>query len=95
MVSALRELGIPVTKASFPIQTSCLMTYIALVRQGLGLGLLTPGVADRQPGLVRVFDGPPLLKAPLWLACHRDLKTSRRIRLVYDFLADELARAAI
>lgn len=95
MGSALRELGIPVTEASFPIQTSCLMTYIALVRQGLGLGLLTPGTADRQPGLVRVFDGPPLLKVPLWLACHRDLKTSRRIRIVYDFLADELARATI
>lgn len=95
MGSALRELGIPVTEASFPIQTSCLMTYIALVRQGLGLGLLTPGTAGRQPGLVRVFDGPPLLKVPLWLACHRDLKTSRRIRIVYDFLADELARATI
>jgi hypothetical protein len=32
---------------------------------------------------------------PMWLACHRDLKTSRRIRLVFDFLADELARATI
>lgn len=95
MAGALRDLGIPVTAASFPIQTSCLMTYIALVRQGLGLGLLTPGVADRQPGLVRVFDGPPLFKVPLWLACHRDLKTSRRIRLVFDFLADELAQATI
>ena len=94
MASALGELGIPVTEGSFPIQTSSLITYIALVRQGLGLGLLTPGLADRQPGLVRVFEAP-LLKVPLWLACHRDLKTSRRIRLVYDFLADELARAMI
>jgi DNA-binding transcriptional LysR family regulator len=95
MAGALRDLGIPVTEASFPIQTGSLTTYIALVRQGLGLGLLTPGVADRQPGLVRVFDGPPLVKVPMWLACHRDLKTSRRIRLVFDFLADELARATI
>ncbi|MBY0564055.1 MAG: LysR family transcriptional regulator [Hyphomonadaceae bacterium] len=95
MAAGLRDLGIPVTQASFPIQTSCLITYIALVRQGLGLGLLTPGVAESQPGLVRVFDGPPLLQSPLWLACHRDLKTSRRIRLVYDFLADELARATL
>jgi DNA-binding transcriptional LysR family regulator len=95
MAAALRDLGIPVTQASFPIQTSCLIAYIAMVRQGLGLGLLTPGVAEREPGLVRVLEGPPLLKAPLWLACHRDLKTSRRIRIVYDFLADELARATI
>lgn len=95
MAGTLRDLGIPVTEASFPIRTTCLMTYIALVRQGLGLGLLTPGVADRQPGLVRVFDGPPLVKVPLWLACHRDLKTSRRIRLVFEFVADELARATM
>jgi DNA-binding transcriptional LysR family regulator len=90
MVDALRNFGIPVTDASFPIRTSSLTTYIALVRQGLGIGLLTSAVADHQPGLVRVFDGPPVVKVPLWLACHRDLKTSRRIRIVFDFLADEL-----
>jgi DNA-binding transcriptional LysR family regulator len=95
MADTLRDLGIPVTAASFTVQTDSLTTYIALVRQGLGLGLLTPGVAERHPGLVRVFDGPPLVKVPMWLACHRDLKTSRRIRLVFDFLADELARATI
>jgi DNA-binding transcriptional LysR family regulator len=95
LMRTLIERGIPVSEENFPIKTSCLITYIALVRQGLGLGMLTQGVAARHPELVRVFDGPPFVEVPLWLASHRDLKTSRRIRIVFDFLVDELSRAIL
>jgi hypothetical protein len=27
---------------------------------------------------------------PMWLAVHREIRTNRRIRAVYDFLADAL-----
>jgi hypothetical protein len=27
----------------------------------------------------------------IWLTAHRELNTSRRVRMVFDFLADELA----
>jgi len=30
---------------------------------------------------------------PVWLTVHRELRTSARIRAVYDFLADEVATA--
>ena len=35
-------------------------------------------------------DVPPVT-FPVWLTCHRELHTSRRIRLVYDFLAEALS----
>lgn len=28
---------------------------------------------------------------PIWLKTHRELNTSRRVRMVFNFLADELA----
>jgi DNA-binding transcriptional LysR family regulator len=31
---------------------------------------------------------------PVWLVSHRELHTSRRIRVVYDLLAEELAALA-
>ena len=31
------------------------------------------------------------IPVPVWLTCHRELHTSRRIRLVYDTLAAALA----
>jgi hypothetical protein len=30
---------------------------------------------------------------PVWLTVHRELRTSARIRAVYDFLADEVGQA--
>lgn len=36
------------------------------------------------PGLLTI----PVL--PMWLAVHREIRTNRRIRAVYDFLADAL-----
>jgi hypothetical protein len=30
---------------------------------------------------------------PVWLATHRELHTSRRIRVVFDLLAEELGRS--
>jgi hypothetical protein len=32
---------------------------------------------------------------PLWLVTHREVQTSRRIRLVYDILAEELRRLVV
>jgi hypothetical protein len=29
---------------------------------------------------------------PIWLVAHRELNTSRRVRVVFDLLAEELAR---
>jgi DNA-binding transcriptional LysR family regulator len=30
---------------------------------------------------------------PVWLAVHKEIRTSQRIRAVYDFLSDALPRA--
>lgn len=36
---------------------------------------------------------PPIIAAfPIWLTTHRELNTSRRVRVVYDILAEELAK---
>jgi hypothetical protein len=34
----------------------------------------------------------PVIPVPVWLVSHRELHTSRRIRIVFDLLAEELAR---
>ena len=34
----------------------------------------------------------PGIPVPLWLIAHREVQTSRRIRIVFDFLAEALGR---
>jgi DNA-binding transcriptional LysR family regulator len=46
-----------------------------------------PDVLRVLPEVLRI---PPL---PMWLAVHREIRTSQRIRAVFDFLAEALPRA--
>ena len=61
------------------------MAYWAAVRSGLGVGFLADYLARTDSQLVPVL---PMLKVPplpVWLTVHREIRTSRRIRAVYDF----------
>ena len=61
------------------------------MRQGLGIGAMMIEVAQVTPGMVRVLDDLPPVRFPIWLVTHRELRTSRRIRVVFDFLGRALA----
>lgn len=67
---------------------------IAATEAGIGLAPLPCGLADREPGLVRVADLPESFTLDLWLLTHEDLRRTARIRAVLDFLAEALAREA-
>lgn len=45
----------------------------------------------RPPALNKVLPGLPSLTFPVWLVTHRELRTNRRIRVVFDHLARALA----
>jgi DNA-binding transcriptional LysR family regulator len=48
-------------------------------------------VAEGAPGVEPVLPDLAPFDVPIWLAVHRELHTSRRIRLVFDLLAEELS----
>lgn len=70
------------------------MASWALVRAGLGIGAMMVDIAQAVPDVVRVLDEVPPVQFPIWLVTHRELRTARRIRLVFDLLADALASPA-
>jgi hypothetical protein len=39
----------------------------------------------------RLVPDRPIHVLPIWLTAHAELRTSRRVRRVYDFLAEALA----
>jgi DNA-binding transcriptional LysR family regulator len=48
-------------------------------------------MARTDPDVVRVLPGVlKIPELPMWLAVHREIRTNRRIRAVYDFLAKTL-----
>ncbi|MCE1193598.1 MAG: LysR family transcriptional regulator [Acidovorax sp.] len=83
-------LGTAVERQHFAFRTDDLMAYWEGVRAGLGIGFVADYVARTDPGVVPVLPQLPLPELPIWLTVHREIRTSRRIRAVYDFLAQEV-----
>lgn len=94
MADALRSLGIPVTPESFPIVSESHLVQWEMAKQGLGICVVMDEVGDREPRVRRVLPELPPFPVPMWLVAHRELHTSRRIRAVFDLLAEGLGSSA-
>ncbi|NOX72662.1 MAG: LysR family transcriptional regulator [Alphaproteobacteria bacterium] len=92
LMSGLNNMGMSLTKHNFPIFCEDYNVSWAMVKQGLGIGILDGTIGDAEPKVVRVLPDLDPLMFPLWLVAHRDLTTSRRIRMVFDLLAAELGK---
>jgi DNA-binding transcriptional LysR family regulator len=87
----LRQHGLPVAEANFSCYADHSVAHWALVRAGMGIGAMMDEIARDTPGVVRVLDDLPPVRFPIWLVSHRELRTARRIRVVFDALARGLA----
>ncbi|MEM7732229.1 MAG: LysR family transcriptional regulator [Pseudomonadota bacterium] len=91
MLSALNEMGVPVTASNLRVGSKNITVAWELLRQGLGVAMMNEDIGNATPGVEAVFPDVPPMTYPVWLVTHRELHTSRRIRLVYDMLAAELS----
>ncbi len=92
MVDYLTGLRVPVTAKSFPIVTESHLVQWELCKQGVGACFVMEEVGDAEPRVQRLVPDFPPMPVPMWLVAHRELTTSRRIRVVFDLLAEELGR---
>ena len=90
-LSYLRAHSLPVSEANFSCYADHTMAHWSLVREGMGIGAMMDSIAEGTPGIVRVLDDVPAICFPIWLVSHRELRTSRRIRVVFEALAQGLA----
>lgn len=84
--------GLPATRETFAFRTDDLIAYWQALRAGLGIGFVADYLAATDPQVVPLL---PMLKIPplpVWLTVHREIRSSRRIRAVYDFLAHALPK---
>lgn len=88
IISELGRRGIVVTERNFPLTTGSALVGWSWIRQGLGLGVMMEAVGSRTDDVEDAFPAFSGVPVPTWLTTHRELHTSRRIRLVFDLLAD-------
>ncbi|MEO8684295.1 MAG: LysR family transcriptional regulator [Devosia sp.] len=90
-LKGLNAMGLNLTERNFPILTENYLVMWEMVKQGLGIGILDGTIGDAEPLVRRVLPEFKPLMFPIWLVAHRELNTSRRVRVVFDLLAAELA----
>ncbi|MDO6687220.1 MULTISPECIES: LysR family transcriptional regulator [unclassified Agarivorans] len=90
LIDELSKSGFALEQSNFPVSVSNHLVQWELVKQGLGIGFMLENVGDSEPLVERAFADLPAFATPSWLVVHRELNTSRRLRMVYDFLAKHL-----
>jgi DNA-binding transcriptional LysR family regulator len=90
-LKGLNALGLNLTERNFPIMTENYLVMWEMVKHGLGIGILDGNIGDAEPLVRRALPDFEPLMFPIWLVAHRELNTSRRVRVVFDLLAKELA----
>jgi DNA-binding transcriptional LysR family regulator len=89
-VEGLASRGLTLDPATIRIFSTTGEVQVALCRAGVGL-LVAAADMIREEGFEPVLQEQFRVDVPTWLVAHRELNTSRRIRLVFDALADRLS----
>jgi DNA-binding transcriptional LysR family regulator len=89
-IKGMNALGLSLTHDNFPILTQNQLVQWELAKRGVGIAIMTEEVGDAEPQVRRALEGFPPFPVPTWLTTHRELSTSRRLRVVFDLLLEGL-----
>lgn len=92
IVRGFSAMGLRLDRSAFRFRCDNQIVYWEAVRAGNGIGIAQAPLVRREPLVEALLPGLPLPVLPVWLAMHRDVRTSLRLRRVADFLYEELKR---
>jgi len=91
MIDYLRAIDIHLTPDNFRFSSTSGIASWEMVKLGLGIGAMSEQIGIAAPEVENALPSMDPIRFPVWLATHRELHTSRRIRLVFDILAEFLS----
>lgn len=92
MMQYLAPLGIHLTRENFRLGSQSGIVAWEYAKQGFGIAPMSDDVGLATPEMEQVLPDMDPIVFPVWLTTHRELHTSRRIRLVFDMLSDFLTK---
>lgn len=87
----LMQLGLQADVSSFRLRCDDLNVAWQMVLAGFGIGYAAIAYGEADPRVRRVGAFLPSLSWPIWLTSHSQLRSSKSIRRVFDFLATEIS----
>ena len=92
LLQFLQNWGLPVTLENLHVLGDSGLAGWEMARQGLGLIPMPDDMACHFAEMKVVLPQPEPVPVPYWLTTHRELHSSKRIRLVYDRIAEMLSQ---
>jgi len=89
-LGALQEAGFPVSESNVQLITESHIVHWEIVKSGAAIGIMPDYIGDQEPSVQRIIQDMEPLEFETWLVVHRELRTNPKVRLVYDFLAEQL-----
>ena len=84
----LNDLGINVDGDDFAMSCESYLVNWELVKQGFGIGPNEINAGDAEPKVERILPNYIAFTGELWLVSHRELRTNKANRIVFDYLAE-------
>ncbi len=78
-------------RSDFGFRCDSDVAQLAALRAAVGIGGCQEGIARRSKDLVPILPGAFQIALEVWLVMHRDLKSTRRVRLMFYWLAEGLS----
>lgn len=89
-MDGLNAMGLSLGPQNFPWVSANQQVQWALVTQGSCVGVMMETLGDADSRVVRVLPAQFAFPVPLWLTSHREVRTSQRVRTVFDLLVEAL-----
>ena len=93
IVRGFRAAGLELARESFSLRCDDQLVCWRMVLAGWGIGFVSRCVGDAEARAVPVFGNRTVAVLPVWLVAHEELRTSARVRRVWDALAEGLGGA--
>jgi DNA-binding transcriptional LysR family regulator len=87
------RMGFALPRERFALRTDDQVAYGRLVASGAGIGFVAAYNLHHWPGVQTVLPVLQIPPLPCWLAVHREIRSSKVVRRVYDFLAAAIPQA--
>lgn len=90
IVRGFAQLGLALSRQRFALRTDDQVAYGRLIAAGAGIGFAAHYNLRHWPGVRALLPALAIPPLPCWLAVHREIRASRVVRRVYDYLAEAI-----
>ncbi len=89
-IKALTEQQFKVDKSNFNVLCNNHSAHWEMTKLGVGIGVMPVEIADNETRVVRILKDHIIFEGEVWLVSHRELRTNRRVKTVFEFLSKAL-----